>query len=97
MQIPYNMPPGFEWCTLNVTDPNEILEVYQLLTENYVEDDDCHFRFCLVFFFCFISSFPHRFDYSTSFLQWALTPPGFVPDWHVGVRATKSRLNTYPF
>ncbi len=46
-------------------------EVYQLLTHNYVEDDDAMFRF----------------DYSRAFLAWALQPPGFVPGWHVGVRA----------
>jgi glycylpeptide N-tetradecanoyltransferase len=32
-----------------------------------------------------------RFDYSIPFLQWALTPPGFLKDWHVGVRNTKTR------
>lgn len=31
-----------------------------------------------------------RFDYSIPFLQWALTPPGFVKDWHVGVRSSKT-------
>jgi glycylpeptide N-tetradecanoyltransferase len=46
-------------------------EVYQLLTHNYVEDDDAMFRF----------------DYSKEFLAWALQPPGFATDWHVGVRA----------
>ena len=45
-------------------------EVYQLLTNNYVEDDDAMFRF----------------DYSRHFLAWALQPPGFVADWHIGVR-----------
>lgn len=35
-------------------------EVYTLLSENYVEDDDNMFRF----------------DYSKEFLRWALTPPG---------------------
>ena len=69
-QEPYNMPKGFEWCSLDMTDPAIILEVYNLLSENYVEDDGCLFRF----------------DYSVEFLQWALTPPGFVKDWHVGVR-----------
>jgi glycylpeptide N-tetradecanoyltransferase len=48
--------------------------VYTLLTQNYVEDDDC----------CF------RFDYSVPFLQWALTPPGFLQEWHVGVRNAKN-------
>lgn len=73
-QEPYNIPSGFEWCSINVSDPAQLEEVYKLLTENYVEDDDCHFRF----------------DYSVPFLQWALTPPGFLEEWHVGVRVTKT-------
>ena len=73
-QEPYNMPAGFEWCELDVTDPAIIQEVYTLLSENYVEDDDCLFRF----------------DYSIPFLQWALTPPGFLMEWHVGVRNSKT-------
>jgi glycylpeptide N-tetradecanoyltransferase len=67
-------------------------EIYNLLTENYVEDDDNMFRF----------------DYSREFLAWcarrvhaaprvfmqrpprdrALKPPGFLRQFHVGVRAT---------
>ena len=66
----YNMPPGFEWSDLNLTLKEAQLELYTLLNENYVEDDDN----------CF------RFDYSMEFLQWALTPPDFEPSWHVGVR-----------
>jgi glycylpeptide N-tetradecanoyltransferase len=54
-----------------MTDDVVAEEVYQLLTHNYVEDDDAMFRF----------------DYSKPFLAWALTPPGFAADWHVGVRA----------
>jgi len=54
-----------------MSDDGVAEEVYQLLTHNYVEDDDAMFRF----------------DYSRAFLTWALQPPGFVPDWHVGVRA----------
>jgi len=41
------MPPGFEWCSLNVNDVEQITEVYNLLTENYVEDDDNMFRYTL--------------------------------------------------
>jgi glycylpeptide N-tetradecanoyltransferase len=44
--------------------------VYKLLTENYVEDDDNMFRF----------------DYSQAFLQWALLPPHWTKDFHIGVR-----------
>lgn len=74
-QEPYNMPAGFDWCNIDVTDPEQLQELYTLLSENYVEDDDCHFRF----------------DYSTAFLQWALSPPGFYPDWIVGVRNIKTQ------
>lgn len=73
-QEPYNMPTGFTWCSLDVTNPAEVLELYNLLNENYVEDDDCMFRF----------------DYSIGFLQWALTQPGYLKDWHVGVRNAKT-------
>jgi hypothetical protein len=27
-----------------------------------------------------------RFNYSPEFLQWALQPPGYQRDWHVGIR-----------
>jgi len=47
--------------------------VYDLLTQNYVEDDDNMFRF----------------DYSIKFLQWALLPPGYKKDWLFGVRGGK--------
>lgn len=30
-----------------------------------------------------------RFDYSVPFLQWALTPPGYIKDWLFGVRGGK--------
>ena len=45
-----------------------------MLNENYVEDDDNMFRF----------------DYSTDFLEWALTPPGYIADLHLGVRNQKN-------
>lgn len=48
-------------------------ELYELLSANYVEDDDASFRF----------------KYSAEFLKWALKPPGWVPEWHVGVRVAK--------
>ncbi|KAJ5579916.1 uncharacterized protein N7459_005901 [Penicillium hispanicum] len=66
---------GFEWCTLDLTDPTELKELYELLNNHYVEDDNAMFRFA----------------YSESFLHWALMSPGWKKEWHVGVRATKSR------
>nr|CAG4649291.1 EOG090X055U [Scapholeberis mucronata]SVE93587.1 EOG090X055U [Scapholeberis mucronata] len=71
---PYSLPPGFVWDTLSVDNPQILQELYQLLNENYVEDDDNMFRF----------------DYSADFLLWALKPPGWYKDWHCGVRAEKS-------
>lgn len=32
-----------------------------------------------------------RFNYSASFLNWALKAPGWVKEWHVGVRVTTSK------
>lgn len=73
---PYALPPGFKWETLNINDPLVLTELYTLLNENYVEDDDAMFRF----------------DYQPNFLKWALQPPGWLPEWHIGVRVVKSGL-----
>lgn len=32
----------------------------------------------------------NRFDYSKEFLQWALQPPGYLDEWHLGVRTTNN-------
>jgi len=71
---PYALPEGFHWETLDISDPLLLQELYTLLNENYVEDDDNMFRF----------------DYSPDFLRWALQPPGWKQDWHAGMRVTKS-------
>lgn len=71
----YPLPASFEWVTCDVTDESELQEIYTLLNGNYVEDEDCLFRF----------------DYSADFLRWALTPPGYHKEWHIGVRATTSK------
>lgn len=78
---PYPLPKGFEWSIVDLTDKAQLDEVYDLLTNNYVEDDDCSFRF----------------DYSRSFLEWALTPPGFVQDWHISVRRTDEKRTMVGF
>ncbi|CAM0143015.1 glycylpeptide N-tetradecanoyltransferase [Umbelopsis sp. WA50703] len=74
-QEPYPLPKEFEWCEVDITDEKEITELYQLLTLNYVEDDDAQFRF----------------DYSAPFLKWALQPPGWKKFWHVGVRVSSNK------
>ncbi|KAL1632043.1 glycylpeptide N-tetradecanoyltransferase [Neofusicoccum ribis] len=72
---PAPLVEGFEWVTMNLEDDKELEEVYDLLTHHYVEDDEAMFRF----------------NYSASFLNWALKAPGWRDIWHVGVRATQSR------
>ena len=78
-KIPQNaapLPEGYEWCELDMTKDEEIQETYQLLSNHYVEDDNAMFRF----------------NYSQSFLNWALKSPGWKPQWHIGVRTAKSGL-----
>ncbi|KAK0228680.1 N-myristoyl transferase [Armillaria fumosa] len=74
-QEPYVLPNSFEWTTLEMSDPNQAKEVYDLLSLNYVEDDEASFRF----------------QYSAEFLQWALQPPGYFKEWHVGVRVSSNK------
>ncbi|OAT06120.1 glycylpeptide N-tetradecanoyltransferase [Blastomyces gilchristii SLH14081] len=66
---------GFEWVTLDIDDEAELKELYELLANHYVEDGSAMFRF----------------NYSPAFLNWALKAPGWKREWHVGVRASKSR------
>lgn len=73
---PYPLPAPFRWVTCDIMDNKELEEIYILLNENYVEDEDNMFRF----------------DYSKEFLRWALTVPGYNPDWHIGVRTDKGKL-----
>jgi hypothetical protein len=71
---PLALPGGYEWVTLDITKSDQLEEMYELLKEHYVEDDENMFRF----------------NYSADFLRWALTPPHYYADWHIGVRKTKT-------
>lgn len=51
---------GFEWTTLDLTDETELHELWDLLTNHYVEDDNAMFRF----------------NYSQSFLHWCVLRRG---------------------
>lgn len=68
---PAPLPESYEWCVLDLTSQSEIKEVYTLLSNHYVEDDNAMFRF----------------SYSESFLDWALKSPEWKKSWHIGVRA----------
>lgn len=72
---PYAVASILEWFNPDIMNPKELDEIYHLLYENYVEDDDSMFRF----------------DYSRPFLKWALTPPGYYKDWHIGVRKKETK------
>ncbi|KAK0925284.1 glycylpeptide N-tetradecanoyltransferase [Friedmanniomyces endolithicus] len=67
---PETLLDGFEWCLVDLDNPHELQELYDLLYSHYVEDTDGSFRF----------------NYSAKFLAWALKPPGYKKDWHIGVR-----------
>jgi len=67
---PYNMPAGFSWGLVDIENPPELQDLYKLLSNNYVEDDDALFRF----------------DYSPQFLTWALTPPDYNKELLLGVK-----------
>ena len=51
-------------------------ELYELLSQNYVEDGDSMFRF----------------DYSQEFLKWALQPPGWKKMWLISVRVSSNKM-----
>ena len=53
---PSEMYPGFKWVTMNLDDEKELDEVYELLSNHYVEDNEAMFRF----------------RYSPSFLNWCV-------------------------
>jgi glycylpeptide N-tetradecanoyltransferase len=72
---PYTLPKDFEWYLVDLNDQKDLKDTYELLTMNYVEDDDAVFRF----------------DYSAAFLKWALQPPGWSREWHIGVRVVQSK------
>ncbi|KAF8710687.1 Glycylpeptide N-tetradecanoyltransferase, partial [Rhizoctonia solani] len=74
-QDPYPLPSGYEWSTVDIEDPAQAKEVYELLTANYVEDHDAAFRF----------------RYSAEFFAWALQPPGYHKDWLIGVRVSSNQ------
>lgn len=67
---PLALPPGYTWTEIDMKDDDQVLELYNLLKNHYVEDSHGEFRF----------------DYSTDFLKWALNPPGYFPEWIVGIR-----------
>jgi len=71
---PYPLPSGFEWFEVDIDNDAMMQSIYDLLAEHYVEDSENTFRF----------------NYSIPFLRWALKPPGFLRQWHIGVRVAST-------
>ena len=77
---PLGLPAGYHWCDVDLTNDDELNELYELLKGHYVEDSAGEFRF----------------EYSHAFLRWALNPPGFISNWIVGIRDdTKNNLYAF--
>ncbi|KAF7638920.1 Glycylpeptide N-tetradecanoyltransferase [Meloidogyne graminicola] len=76
---PYSLPEPFLWSEVDLLSNNQLDELYTLLNENYVEDDENMFRF----------------DYGKDFLKWALMPSGWNAQWHCGVRAVPALIRIY--
>lgn len=74
-QEPFPLPKDFEWSVLDILEPSQLKEVYELLSANYVEDEQAAFRF----------------QYSAEFLEWAFMPPGWKREWHIGVRVSSNK------
>ena len=51
---PYTLPEPYQWSEVDLLAQNQLDELYTLLTENYVEDDENMFRF----------------DYGRNFIKW---------------------------
>nr|OQO26055.1 hypothetical protein B0A51_06912 [Rachicladosporium sp. CCFEE 5018] len=71
---PEKLVDGFEWDLLDLETNDGMQELYDLLYNHYVEDAEGSFRF----------------NYSIEFLNWALKPPGWKREWHIGVRTKSS-------
>lgn len=67
--------PQFEWFNLDVHEPLQMKELFDLLYSYYVEDSTNRFRL--------------YYDMKT--IEWLLCPPGYVSDWHIGVRMKSSK------
>lgn len=74
----YGLPASFTWSTLDLDEPAQLEELHALLSEHYIDSkpdgNGVHFAF----------------QYTAPFLKWALTPPGYKADWHVGVRVVST-------
>lgn len=67
---PIPLPPEFVWSVVDTRDKDQQNELYTFLANHYVAHKNSVFAFA----------------YSAEFLDWALHPPGWKPQWHLGIR-----------
>ncbi|XP_060950480.1 glycylpeptide N-tetradecanoyltransferase 1-like [Limanda limanda] len=72
---PFSLPQGFSWDTLDLSNSTVLTELCTLLNENYTEEDDNIVRL----------------NFSPEYLQWALQPPDWLPQWHCGLRVDANK------
>ncbi len=72
---PYKLPNDYEWYDLDLNNENDIEDLYQLLANHYVEEEDEIYRA----------------DYSKTLLKWALMPPNYKASWHIGIRVKNNK------
>ncbi|KAL6517426.1 glycylpeptide N-tetradecanoyltransferase [Orobanche minor] len=68
-KVPSTMNPKFEWENFDMSSRVDGSKICKFLGNHYVQNKEEDFRL----------------HYSEDYLRWALCPPGFKPDWHVGV------------
>lgn len=67
---PIPLPNLFEWCALNLSRDSDLCDLYNLLSNHYLEEQDEIYRAI----------------YSKDLLQWSLMPPNYKSSWHLGIR-----------
>ena len=72
----YLLPNNYFWDIININNEESLNEIYELLNNNYSEDENNMFRL----------------NYSKDFLRWALKKPGYFLEWNLGIRNRNHKL-----
>lgn len=72
---PYNLPEGFEFYTLDLNNPEDLLNVQTFLNNNYLESDTDNLKFA----------------YSTESIKWITMCPNFLAELFICVRIITSK------
>lgn len=72
---PYNLPEGFEFYTLDLTNDNDLIKVQTFLNNNYLESDNDNLKFA----------------YSCDSIKWITMCPNYFPELFICVRTVSSK------